>query len=128
MLKCWDAVAVENPAYPGTPDVNYVEGWIELKHKDYWPQVGEDRNILIPHFTQQQRVWLIKRWHRKGNCFLLLQVAQSWLLFDGLTAGNIVGRCTKQELYDHAVETTEKLQKGDLVKWLERHHQQKIYF
>ena len=54
-LKDYDAFAVENPANPGTPDVSYVEGWIELKQLDAWP-AREDTPVRIEHYTPQQRI------------------------------------------------------------------------
>jgi len=96
MLSPLDAVAVENPAYPGTPDVNFVEGWIELKVAERWPPQG---GILrLEHFTQHQRVWLLRRWRRGGRALLLLRVGREWLLFDGETAAKIVGRADKNKL------------------------------
>ena len=56
LLKKWDAVAVENPVHPGTPDVNCILGWIELKWLRAWP-VRADTVVKIEHFTRQQRVW-----------------------------------------------------------------------
>ena len=92
-----DPIAVENPAYPGTPDVNYVNGWIELKWLRQWPK-RDSTVVAIDHFTQQQRVWLQRRWKKAGPCFLLLQVRREWLLFTGDVAADIVGRVDREAL------------------------------
>ena len=51
-----DACRVENPAWPGTPDVHWCmeghEGWLELKHMERWPVKGGV--LLVDHFTPQQ--------------------------------------------------------------------------
>ena len=101
-LKGLDAWSVENPCRPGTPDVNYIEGWIELKWKASWPK-RETSKLTLPHFTQQQRLTLLKRWHKGGNAYLLLQVDQDWLLFDGQEAARIVGRAPRAELESAAL-------------------------
>lgn len=89
-----DPVRVENPIYPGTPDVNLATGsWIELKTIEAWKL---DRRVtLIRHFTPQQRVWLYRRWKSApGTTHLVLEVRalRLWLLFDGDVAAKIVGR------------------------------------
>ena len=101
-LKDRDAVSVENPAYPGTPDVNYVEGWIELKWEREFPKKA-DSVFRVEHFSPQQRVWLHRRHRKGGKCWLLLQVGKEWMLFDGMTAFEIVGKVCKQELINKAV-------------------------
>jgi len=99
-LRAWDAVAVENPAYPGTPDVNYLLGWIELKWMRSWPKNASKNPVLIPHFTAQQRVWLKRRWNRYGNSHVLLKAGKDWLLFRGHIAADKLGRATKSELLE----------------------------
>lgn len=118
LLKPLDAVSVENPAYPGTPDVNYVEGWIELKWLREWPR--EAGVVPLPHFTPQQRVWLFKRWMKKGNVFMLIQCRKEWLLFDGQTASEVVGHATREELIQKARYYSNDGLKGDIMKWLKR--------
>lgn len=89
-----DPVRVENPIYPGTPDVNLASGhWIELKYLAQVPSPGRD--LRLPHFTPQQRVWLYRRWkYAPGTTFLLLEIRaeRQWLLFDGDVAAKVVGR------------------------------------
>lgn len=99
-----DPISVENSAYPGTPDVNYADGWIELKALDRWPKRAN--TIVRPrHFTQQQKVWLRRRWRVSQNAWLLLAVGREWLLFDGQTAFEKVGRSSRLELMGVAFYT-----------------------
>jgi hypothetical protein len=100
-LKKLDAVAVENPAYPGTPDVNYVEGWIELKWLRAWP-ARQDTVVTLKHYTNQQKIFAVRRRRAGGNCWLLLQVRNQWLLFDGAVAAIKLNKSTAKELHDAA--------------------------
>ena len=90
-LKPLHGLAVENPVYPGTPDVNFIEGWLELKWLPRWPRVGDDDAIRIPHYTPQQRRWSARRWARGGKVGLLLQVKEEHFLFRGDIASEFVG-------------------------------------
>ena len=107
-----DPVRVENPAWPGTPDVNwggycrytqtYGEGWIELKWARHWPERAETP-FRLPHFTPQQRSWLLRRAARGGRVHVLLKVSSDWLLFDGETAAKRLGETVREELKDLAI-------------------------
>lgn len=101
VLRPFDAISVENSAYPGTPDIWFIEGGIELKWIREWP-LKTETPVRIDHFTQQQRVWLKRRWHYGGNVWLLLCAQGDWLLFDGETAARHVGLVTKADLYRYA--------------------------
>ncbi|MCP4994038.1 MAG: hypothetical protein GY934_09700 [Gammaproteobacteria bacterium] len=98
-------MSVENPALPGTPDINFILGWVELKYAEDWP-ARENTTVRIEHFTQQQRVWLMRRWFKKGACWLCLQVSKTrdWLVFTGKVAYEHVGRegVTRKDLMDRA--------------------------
>lgn len=116
----YDATSVENPAYPGTPDIQYIDGWIECKYLEKWP-ARHDTTVRIEHFTPQQRVWLLRRYlaclkrdHRYGNGWLVLYVASTkdWFVFDGETAARYVAKdgVHKAKLFELAVLTTKNLQ------------------
>ena len=115
-----DATSVENPACPGTPDVQFIDGWLELKFKEKWP-AREDTTVRIEHFSPQQRIWLLRRYltcekrgTRHGQVFLLLYVAETkeHLLFDGMTAARWVAKdgATRAKLYEWARITTKDFQ------------------
>ncbi len=79
-LKPLHALSVENPCQPGTPDVNYVGGWIELKQVKGW---ARGHLPAIPHYTKQQRIWLRRRWEAGGVALFVLQIGKEWLVFPG---------------------------------------------
>ena len=117
-LASLGAIAVENPALPGTPDVNYVEGWIELKWLRSWP-VGETTVVRFEHFTAQQRVWHLKRRLAGGRSWVLVQCRREWLLFDGAVAAMHLGRALRSELYAFAAKYWEDgLNEKELKAWL----------
>lgn len=95
-LKDLDWRAVENRVGKGTPDNNYVEGWCELKWLRHWPAKGGV--VAISHYTNQQRLWLRRRWRKGGRVFLMLVQNQEMLLWAGCDAGP-VGYLTREELY-----------------------------
>lgn len=100
-LKPLDAVAIENLVQPGTPDVEFIGGWIELKSADAWPK-GSNTALRVPHFTPLQRLWLRRRCRRGGKAWMLLRVGREWLLLGGDVASSIVGNSTKAELVSAA--------------------------
>ena len=111
-LQLLHAVPIENPIGPGTPDVNYAEGWIELK---------ELTVVQLPHFNIQQRRWLRDRYGCGGNAWLLLQCGREWLLFTGRDAHDYVGKLTREGLYRVARERwTRGLKDEELVSCLTR--------
>jgi hypothetical protein len=99
-----DAIAVENPALPGTPDINYVEGWIELKSICRWPRQQTTR-AAVEHWTPQQKVWHIRRSRVGGQTYVLLEVVyeRHCLLFEGAVAARILGLATADELRAAAI-------------------------
>ena len=104
-LKSLHARPVENRVDIGTPDVNYTEGWIELKQQEDWPKRESTILTLRSEFTIQQRQWHIDRAKAGGTTWVLLQVRQEWLLYMGPVAAILLGRATKQELYQVAFRT-----------------------
>lgn len=114
-------VPVENRgACPGTPDVNYEGGWIETKWLRSWPKRTETI-VPVDHFTPQQRIWLRKRRRVGGHAWVLLQCKREWILLDGEVAADILGRCTRQELFDRAHRVwLDGLNDKELVECLRR--------
>ena len=102
-LRMYDAHPVENIAGIGMPDVECILGWIELKYMHDWPK-REDTVIRFNAYTPQQRSWHRRRRLRGGNVWLLLKVGRTeWLLFDALTAANLLGKLTRKQMEDIAL-------------------------
>jgi Mesyanzhinovviridae DNA helicase len=93
-----DAHSIENRVGVGTPDVNYVHGWIELKCLPKWPARASTPVRLHHDLTQEQRIWLRRRWEAGGEAYVLLQAEHDWLLFDGPTAARVIGNSTQGDL------------------------------
>jgi len=101
-LKILHAIPVENPALPGTPDVNYIDGWIELKQLPRWP--ANSPIVKVRHFTAQQRLFMRLHSAKNGRCWVLLRVKLEWLLFDGAWAAEHLGKVSKADLRNNAVK------------------------
>ena len=96
-LRPLDAMAVENAVQPGTPDVEYIGGWIELKSLAAWPK-REDTLVRVPHFNTLQRLWLSRRCGKGGKAWLLLRVGREWVMLAGDTAAAILGNSSRPQL------------------------------
>lgn len=117
-LKPLHAIAVENPCLPGTPDVNFIEGWVELKWIRTWPK-GADTVVRLDHYTPQQKLWAYLRRRAGGQCWFLLQCGREWLLLDGVVAAQYVNKATKAELIAASTAYfSDGLQDSDLVELL----------
>ena len=116
-LKPLDAVPIENRLKAGTPDVNYIGGWMELKWLRSWPV--RDGVISLPHYTNGQRLWLRRRGKRGGVAMLVLQVGKNWLFFDWEYSWYVGKTETRKDLEYHAVKWFPNgLKNKELVAWL----------
>jgi len=112
------AIPVENPAKPGTPDVNYDGGWIEMKHLKAWPK-RPTTAIKIPTYTSQQRVFARRRDACGGKIFFLLVVGYEWALMDGLWAADNIGTATQAEIRRNTIYLwDQKPTRKELDEWL----------
>lgn len=105
-LKPLHGVAVENPALPGTPDVSYADGWIELKCWPHWPRYV-NKALRIDHWTPQQRVFHRRRSRASGEVYVLIEIAEAgeFLLLEGGVAAEILGKAGREVLRARAVAT-----------------------
>lgn len=78
----------------------------ELKSLEAWPARPETI-VACEHFTQIQRLWIQTRCRvgGAGAVCVLLKVGDDWLLFDGLTACEVLGRRTEDQLRAEAMRT-----------------------
>jgi hypothetical protein len=96
LTKALDPRRVENLLGIGTPDVNLSTGWVELKWVRAWPR-NESTPLRLPHYTDEQRAWLLRRWNAGGGAWLVLQVQREWFVFNG-PAAQAVGTLNHSEL------------------------------
>jgi len=117
-LRPLDGVPIENKVRAGTPDVNYIGGWMELKWLRGWPK--RDGLVLLPHYTLGQRLWLRRRGRRGGQAMLVLQVGKQWLFFDSEYSYQSVGKTeTRVDLEQNAMmHFVSGLKNKELVAWL----------
>lgn len=100
LLNSHHAVAVENPACPGTPDVAYIGGWIELKQFDRWPINCDDSPFLVEHYTVQQRQWHVAHRVKNGTCWMGIEVGREFILMDAGVAAIHLGLLTRKQLLE----------------------------
>jgi hypothetical protein len=117
LLAGLDPVRVENLLTSGTPDVNYTGGWIELKYAKRWPVRGGP--LRVPHFTPEQRAWLLQRRKAGGRAYLLLKVGVEGMLFDGVRAAQFLGTSDKATLASFCLHYWAcRPDREDFQKWI----------
>lgn len=83
---------IEDKLSQGVPDVNGCwqgrEFWIELKRLDAWPKRPQTV-VRIPHYTNEQRLWIRRRGRAGGNALLLVQIDQDFLLYNWVYAQRV---------------------------------------
>jgi hypothetical protein len=101
LTKKLHPVRIENALTTlGLPDLNISTGWIELKWHKTWP-AKESTPLRLPHYTDEQRNWLMKRWNAGGKAWLALKVRSEWFNCEA-PAAQRVGHLTHQELIETA--------------------------
>ena len=92
---------VENPLNTGHPDVEYcyrgAAGVVELKARHAWPK-RSGTPVRLRHYTAEQRDELKARHAAGGRAFVLLQVADEYLLIP-IPQALLIGQTTREELY-----------------------------
>lgn len=85
MGRTWDASRHEDGLGVGVPDVSYglhgVNGWIELKVRDFWPK-RQNGCLRLDKLTAVQVLWLEKRGKSAGNCWVFMRIENTYLLFN----------------------------------------------
>lgn len=74
-----DPCAIESSTGPGIPDINYREGWLELKRVTTLP-----KRAMTPvrvGLSPQQTAWLLRRLDAGGKASVLVRAEDQWLLF-----------------------------------------------
>ena len=107
-LKSLHAVPVENGGCrPGTPDINCTLGWIELKWRRGWPV--RDGVVVLPHpYTKVQQLWARRRERAGESVFVLVKIAQCWMLFSSSVASRVLGHTNEEELRQAALFVSDK--------------------
>lgn len=122
-LKPLDAKRIEGT--PGFPDVEMIGCLLELKYAPAWP-VRETTHLKLnslkddPRGKRQRNFWR-RRVRKGGRCFVLLRVANDWLLFRGVDAAEKLCYSTKSELMHAAVRVWSGRLKGDELCQILRH-------
>tara|TARA_R110002167_G_scaffold93122_1_gene249752 strand:+ start:7833 stop:8240 length:408 start_codon:yes stop_codon:yes gene_type:complete len=103
ILRPLDARRVENKCGKGTPDVNYIGGWVELKQQDAWPKRPTTKVRLNHDLSLEQRIWINRREKKGGTVYVLLQIARDYLLLSGGVAATVIGEANEAELRSAAL-------------------------
>lgn len=77
---------IEDRVRSGTPDCLVLKRtgavcWVELKWLQRWPA---RKTTCVPIGLSASQVRFLKNWHKRGGrCWLILRVAEEWLLIPG---------------------------------------------
>lgn len=113
-LKRLHAQRIESPITPSFPDVEYVGGTVELKYEKEWPKRSTTNlNVKSVKRNPRQRNWWKRRCSSGGRCFVLLRVADDWLLFWGMDASELLCYSNKLKLIERAIKHWEKRINGE---------------
>lgn len=116
-LRGMHPVPVDNPRRAGTPDINYIEGWLELKYLPSWPKRAETK-VKIRCWTKKQMIWHYLRTSSGGRSFVLLQVGRDHLLFDGGVAALCFNESTQEDMRRLAIKVWDKYPGDELCQYL----------
>lgn len=119
-LVSLDAVPIENHMRAGTPDINYIGGWIECKWMKFWPKTCDTKAIRFSHpLTKEQGLWLKRRWRRGGVTLVCVQVARDWFFFSGDTIKDQFNNMTRDQMIENSVfYSPSGLDKERVATWL----------
>lgn len=120
-LEVLDAVAIENGRLrAGTPDLNFIGGWIECKWLKTWPKGADVNPVRFQHpLTKEQGLWLARRWRRGGLALVAAKVSSEWFFFSGETARHTFDRMTRPQMREQALLWFPRgLDKERLIEWL----------
>ena len=119
-MSDFDAVPIENKLRAGTPDVEFINGWIECKWRKFWPKSADTRPVRFPHpLSKEQGLWLRRRALKGGVTLVAAQVSRDWFFFDGIDIKDYFGKMTKPEMIDKALlHMGNGLDKDRLKQWL----------
>jgi hypothetical protein len=90
-IKDRDPRRCENTVDPGTPDIHYVNGWIEDKQVRFPSTPG--LIIKVDHYHSGQRGWQVRRRRAGGLCHVAIEDSRTgWCyVFDALDAAQHLG-------------------------------------
>lgn len=119
-LKSLDAVPIENHMRAGTPDVNFIGGWIECKWMKFWPKGADVRSVRFSHpLTKEQGLWARRRTLAGGVSLVVAQVSREWFFFDGLDIRLYFNKMTRPEMRERAIfRMTNGMNKKELLEWI----------
>lgn len=121
-----DPQRIESDCTPAFPDVEYVGGTVELKYEKAWPK-RPTTNLNVKSLTKnpKQRVWWKRRARKGGRVFVLLRVADDWLLFHGVDAAEFLCYSTQSQLLEIAIKCWGKKLKGEELCLILKSHRAK---
>ena len=103
--KYWsEATRHEDKFGKGIADVSFCQngigGWMELKHISRWP-TRKTTKVRIPHYTEDQKEFLMKKGRGQGNTWLFIQIESDFLVYDWVAAQKLPD-LTKTEMVEAA--------------------------